>query len=59
MKKSIFSDLCDIADAFDCYVRTLPSGIQRYQLEDLVQRLAAVIDRTIAIQELEIATDAD
>ena len=38
MIPSIFATLCDVADAFDRYVRDLPAGPERDTLEDLGRR---------------------
>lgn len=55
MKKSIFADLCDIADTLSTYTHDFPAGPQRDKLTDLVEQLDAVIDRTVGITEIEIA----
>jgi hypothetical protein len=57
MKKSIFADLCDIADALTTYTQDCPAGPQRDTLDDLVQRLDAVIDRTIGVSEIELTAE--
>jgi len=55
MKKSIFADLCDIADTLATYTHDFPAGPQRDKFEDLVRLLDGVIDRTIGVSEIEIA----
>jgi hypothetical protein len=49
-RTAIFVRLCDIADAFDHYVRDLPSGPERDRLEVLVLELDQIIDRTIGVE---------
>jgi hypothetical protein len=56
MPLSIFAALCDVADAFDTYVRDLESGPQRDYLEGLLRQLDAVIDRTIGVEEVIAST---
>jgi hypothetical protein len=57
VKASIFSDLCDVADGFERYVRDLESGPQKDTLEDLVRRLDAVIDRTVGVSEVRVGEE--
>jgi hypothetical protein len=52
MHASIFSTLCDIVDDLQHYVRALNAGPTRDHLEDLVQRLDVVIDRTVGVVEM-------
>jgi hypothetical protein len=52
MESSIFVTLCDLTDELDRAVRDLPSGPIRDRLEDLVQRLDGVIDRTVGVVEV-------
>jgi hypothetical protein len=47
---SIFVRLCDIADELDHYVRDLPSGPERDNLEGVLLELDDVIDRTIGVE---------
>jgi hypothetical protein len=57
MKPSIFSVLCDLADDLQRTARDLDAGPQRDRLEDLVQRLDAVIDRTVGVVEVIPSSD--
>jgi len=57
MQASIFSTLCDITDDFSRYVRDLPSGPERDQLEDLARRLDGVIERTVGVVEVSADTE--
>jgi hypothetical protein len=52
MSQSIFTKLCDIADALDRVVRDLAAGPQRDTLEGLLHRLDEVIDRTVGVTEV-------
>jgi hypothetical protein len=52
MHASIFATLCDLTDELDRAVRDLPSGPTRDRFEDLVQRLDALIDRTVGVVEV-------
>ena len=52
MIPSIFATLCDVADAFDRYVRDLPAGPERDKLEDLGRSIDAVIDRMVGVPEI-------
>jgi hypothetical protein len=52
MPASIFADLCDIADTLSTYTHDFPAGPQRDKFEDLVQRLDAVIERTVGVVEV-------
>jgi hypothetical protein len=57
MRPSIFATLCDLADELCRYARDLPASPARDRLEGLVQRLDAVIDRTVGV--VEVYDDAD
>jgi len=57
MQASIFSTLCDITDDLSGYVRDLPSGPERDQLEDLARRLDGVIERTVGVVEVSADTE--
>jgi hypothetical protein len=52
MHASIFATLCDLTDELDRVVRDLPSGPTHDRFEDLVQRLDALIDRTVGVVEV-------
>jgi hypothetical protein len=58
MTCSIFTTLCDIADALLAYARDFPAGPQRDQLEDLVQQLDAVIDEVVGTIALTTPSEA-
>jgi hypothetical protein len=55
MSQSIFTQLCDIADALDRYVRDLEVGPQRDTLEGLLHSLDEVIDDMAALPEVHQA----
>lgn len=57
MEPSIFSTLCDLADAFDRLQRDLEPGPVADRLRDLVERLDAVIDRTVGVLEVHLPAD--
>jgi hypothetical protein len=47
---TIFSDLCDVCNDLDHAVLALDPGPVQEQLEQLVARLDALIDRTIGLE---------
>jgi hypothetical protein len=57
MHKSIFADLCDIADTLSTYTHDFPAGPHREKLAELVERLDAVIDRTVGVVEVVPSSD--
>jgi hypothetical protein len=52
MSQSIFTTLCEIADALDRVVRDLESSPLRDTLAGLLHRLDEVIDRTVGVTEV-------
>jgi hypothetical protein len=52
MTASIFADLCDVTDALSRYTRDLASGPERDRLEDIIQRLDTVIERTVGVSDV-------
>jgi len=57
MQQYIFSQLCDICDEFDTYVRDLEPGPVRDHLSDLVQRLDDVTEKTIGLEQAGVYAD--
>jgi hypothetical protein len=57
MQPSIFSQLCDICDEFDTYVRDLEPGPVRDHLSALVQRFDSVIDKTIGLEQASVSPE--
>ena len=52
-RATIFEALCHINDDFAGIAMRMEPGPEKDRLEALVQRLDAVIDRTIGVQEVE------
>jgi hypothetical protein len=56
-RATIFEALCHINDDFAGIAMRMEPGPEKDRLESLVQRLDAVIDRTIGVQEVELKAD--
>ena len=50
MEESIFSTLCDLADELSRLERAMEPGTITDRLQAIVERLDAVIDRTVGIE---------
>lgn len=58
MHKSLFVTLCEIVAEFEGLTARMESGPIKAQLEDVIERFDAVIDRTIGLEAPAATHDA-
>jgi hypothetical protein len=55
MERSIFATLCDLVDELERMTYRMESSPVKDQLESLLERFDAVIDRTIGLEQTAVA----